>query len=558
MERPESESCSYSFYHNETMRSKRETNKTYLILELSKQDLNRSGLGWRIIEMLGGIRAAVENGYKPVIDWQSYPIPDYDGAGDVNIWELFFEQPCGCGLKEAYESKDYCMLDSICDLKRYRTIKHTDLLEYDNPEGQIWRYYFHKYIRLKAELESHFSKQYGKLGLTGNTLGVLCRGTDYTYLKPPRHGIIPALEEMILIAQKNMRMFCADFLFLATEDEDVLEQFTLAFGKQIKMVESVRYRLTEREILGAKMSGQSGYDRDSRYLLSLYLISRLEGRVYSACSGSMVSALMGTRPQHYSYVYPGQYSHLGIVVCSELEEEENALLYVYDKPMLYYTLNQMVLMGVRKIALIAAPHLIPFYKNLLEGENLKGIELFYWEKNGDITDILRHKIQFIKNNRICIWFEEELFFGGNSGAVLSQAAQEFDGAYIFACTTCAPGVYGYAKINGTTDMPRHIYVQDKASAGPDKVLAGVYIFDLDFSEVLERVYNCNSTVTLENILNEYIKRKKLILHEFNRGAIWIRLNTLAKCQDASQIIRIVQSQQGKLVGAVDQTLKMMR
>lgn len=516
----------YTNYHNNTIFSKAVTDKKYLIVTISKIDLPRAGLGWFILLMLSGVRAAIENGYIPVIDWQSYPLPFYDtgSVGAVNIWELYFEQPFNISLEAAYKSGDYYISDGIHTLPGYKQVSYADMTDPESLEGKVWRQYFQRYIRLKESVKRDFENQYCNLtGKKRPTVGVLYRGTDYKMLEPPGHGIIPDTHIVMDEVQRILVDKKAETVFLATEDEGVLQCFQRKFGAQLRVINSRRYTQPEKTILNLndELKGDKGHS-DYQYLMALYFLSLADEAVYTSCSGSVVSALMRRQGEHYILLYEGNYSPVGIIISSDYEEESKELARIYDKPLVYYPLNMMIYLGIKTVAVACTPRLKAQYFELLEDGRKWGMDICYMERmeGEDIGNTLYRNIDEISDKRLCIMKENQIFFGGNFTQKIAWACRAFDGSYAF---------YGYG-------------------GGQDGGMEGVYFFDRDAGRIVRHIYQDKKEVTLTDIQAEYIKEKKLIVEWFNRGTIRLNIDGKEDIKDASELIRVIQKYGGQPVG----------
>ena len=81
------------------------------------------------------------------------------------------------------------------------------------------------------------------------------------------------------------------------------------------------------------------------------------------------------------------------------------LLPVYDKPMIYYPLSTLMLMGIKNVLIITTKRDQPLFKNLIgNGENL-GIKISYevQEEPKGIPHALILAEEFIKNSKVVLF-----------------------------------------------------------------------------------------------------------------------------------------------------------
>ena len=88
------------------------------------------------------------------------------------------------------------------------------------------------------------------------------------------------------------------------------------------------------------------------------------------------------------------------------------LLPVYDKPMIYYPLSVLMMMGIRDILIISSPEDVPRFKSLL-GKGFKwGINLSFkiQEKPNGIAQALILGETFLKSDPTSLIIGDNLFF----------------------------------------------------------------------------------------------------------------------------------------------------
>ena len=343
-------SANYSHWRNNTLVAKMETDKKYMILKMGDFLITTAGFGWYIIYILRGIRVAVENNYIPVIDWKNCKIPQYsaDKVGKENIWEYFFEQPFNIGLDEAYKSENFFVVDDVRQIASLVPFDIDKFVSYNDKDVNVWREYFCKYIRLKKKIKDYF-EEFENERLSDDLIGVLARGTDYAELKPVGHSKPISINEIFAHIDGVLENYQ---IFLATEDENILSEFESKYPGRVESVKAKRYKTLGYNTLNMVYK-EGGYERDIKYLYSLYRISKCKKFICSACGGGIVASLMRENAgKYYKFLYHGSNSAKAIVVGSFIEKEQNQIILMGNKPIMYYALNTLKLLNVEEVDLI--------------------------------------------------------------------------------------------------------------------------------------------------------------------------------------------------------------
>ena len=263
------------------------------------------GLASHIMTNLGQIVAALNEGYIPVIDMQfaENMFTPLSCGGSVNAWELFFKQPFeGHNLVSATSAQICTLKDGIPEKMPYYNME-----QLTNPlYMQLWKDAMKRYMpfsdTLAAEIKNAEQKfPFGKKRI----LGVLCRGTDYTSLRPRNHPVQPSAETMITKAKKIMGEYKCDYCYLATEDESILSAFRDAFREQL-LVSQEMYFHKEQNIALSKILADEPtqlYEKNVEYLTSLYLLSRCNYFLAGRTGGAVVAAILNENPYEYAYFW---------------------------------------------------------------------------------------------------------------------------------------------------------------------------------------------------------------------------------------------------------------
>lgn len=202
------------------------------VLYLINEKYAYYGFGAILREVLDGCMVADELGFYPVVTVSeySYYAEEKGFLGKNNPWEYYFEQPVNIGV-ETYEQGYRTTVMSRDDLamiiERYKNDGYRLSKEYFIEAARIWK----KYIRIRKELEVELKDEVDKvIGNGKRILGVQARGTDFNrkfYNHPKPITAEDYFEQIDKIVDKY------DYIFLATEDQNNLEQFITKYGDKL-------------------------------------------------------------------------------------------------------------------------------------------------------------------------------------------------------------------------------------------------------------------------------------------------------------------------------------
>lgn len=147
-----------------------------------------------------------------------------------------------------------------------------------------------------------------------NTLGVLIRGTDYVRSRPSGHPVQADVEiviKKIYELEKSWRSY--SYIFLSTEDADILKRMQQEFKERLFYTDQKRYHLEEGQLLCHQKASQAegeGYTKGAEYLCTLSLLSKCDAFVASGgCAGTheVLKMNQGSFKRQYIFdlgVYP--------------------------------------------------------------------------------------------------------------------------------------------------------------------------------------------------------------------------------------------------------------
>lgn len=235
-------------------------------------------------------------GYKLVVDMKNY-YTEYAGLeryGIINIWEDYYEQPSSYTLEEVYQSKNVIL--SKFDDKKYN---YPDLSNKIYLSNIWWIETCQNLSRLykltpNHMLKENISKERVCLKVSGKILRVLARGTDYISLKPKNHPVPYDIECFIEECQNRLLNKTYDYLYLATEDLDILNIFKKIFGEKLLYIEQMRMKQNvNRVIMDIKFGRENdNYLRGLEYCTAIEILAKCDGLLANCCCYGALGAIL--------------------------------------------------------------------------------------------------------------------------------------------------------------------------------------------------------------------------------------------------------------------------
>lgn len=535
----------YTKWRNHTLNAQMHTDKKYLILKMGSYLIATAGLGWYVLYTLHGIRFAVENGYIPVVDWQNCKLPQYDAAkvGKENVWEYFFEQPLGVTVEQAYESGDFFVIDDVRKFDYEKWLDVECLQDFHDREIGVWREYFQKYIRIKKDLKESFDRYAaGQKTKTDNFIGVLARGTDYAKLKPVGHLKPIPVEEIFscIDIQKEKKD-----IFLATEDQDIFKVFEDKYPGRIHSAEARRYDLSGYYTLNTIYREENGYERDRNYLYSLYIVSKCAKGIYSACGGGVMASLMREKVgESYRYLCHGHNRPKAIIIGSFIERQQEKMIFLAGKPLMFYTLNILKLLSVEEADIIISQNIKLEYQKLIGDGRDYGIKFRYivTDNYNPVEHIASGTIEV---SRVILLYADYFVHGKDVIKELSDRINTFDGAWLWGVKTYFSDNTESINVDRKSGIPQDIkqYFQQENYS-----LVGKYVFDHNIKDIVKKVTEEKEQAFLSDVLDEYIARKQLFFSEYGRGIICSKIEDEITLDRTERVIRAMEEIQGQKIG----------
>lgn len=161
--------------------------------------------------------------------------------------------------------------------------------------------------------KNYIENEYKNIIAGKRVLGVLCRGTDYTSNKPKGHPVQPPINELIIHIKKKILELNCEYIYLATEEEHIFNQFDEAFPNMIltnkRHYYDDFYKIKEKSGELTRISWvSSGRENDNyykslEYISSIYLLSKCDALIAGNCGGSRAALYLNGNRYSYTYLF---------------------------------------------------------------------------------------------------------------------------------------------------------------------------------------------------------------------------------------------------------------
>ena len=253
---------------------------------------------------LGSIAHAKQMGYEVIVD-------DEGKHG----WNSIFDQPNFSTVISAIQNDsseiDYTVDSTIYDFRPddfMEILTNRTLMKY-------WNRIYQDCCKISSEMVEFLVEIEKQLFVDGfnntETIGVLCRGTDYLTRKPNNHPRQPKPEELFeeidkLLASRDKEYKC---VYLCTEDESIYKKFKDKYKDKLICNQTGFIRPDGDELLVETVQRENidKIERNKSYFANIYFLSKCDALVAGRTSGTVGAMVMSNGYNDISLWNSGRY-----------------------------------------------------------------------------------------------------------------------------------------------------------------------------------------------------------------------------------------------------------
>ena len=229
------------------------------------------------------------------------------------------------------------------------------------------------------------------------------------------------------------------------------------------------------------------------------------------------------------------------------------LLPVYDKPMVYYPLSNLMLAGIKEILLISTPKDLPRFQKMFQDGSHLGLQIEYaiqLQPEGLAQAFLIGK-KFIGKSSVALILGDNIFYGHDLPQIMKMAAKKNIGGTIFGYQVKEPKHYGVVQFDDTF---RVVSIEEKPKCPKSNfAVPGLYFYDNDVISIAENLKPSNrGELEITDVNKVYLEQGKLDVKLLGRGYAWLDAGTCEDFQKASVFVQAIQERQGIKIACIEE------
>ena len=219
-----------------------------------------------------------------------------------------------------------------------------------------------------------------------------------------------------------------------------------------------------------------------------------------------------------------------------------ALIPIYDKPMVYYSVSTLMLAGIREILVITTPIDKERVKLLLGDGKQWGIKIVYevqQEPNGIAVALIIAK-EFLDNHPCALMLADNIFHGPELQSKLTNACLSKNNT-IFAYKVPDPERFGICELDETGKVTS---IEEKPSSPKSNLcVTGIYFYDEHAYEIASSIApSPRGELEITDVNLVYMKREKLFAEVLDQKYTWMDAGTVESFLEASLFVRSIEQE----------------
>jgi len=229
------------------------------------------------------------------------------------------------------------------------------------------------------------------------------------------------------------------------------------------------------------------------------------------------------------------------------------ILPIYDKPMIYYPLSNLMSAGIREILIISTPQDIGNFEKLFGDGSHLGIQISYAVQPSPdgLAQAFLIGEEFIGDDNVCLILGDNLFYGFGFSHILEESAKLKEGAIVFGYYVNDPQRYGVVEFDESGNA---LSLEEKPKEPKSNyAVTGLYFYDNSVVEKAKKLKpSARGELEITDLNKIFLEEKQLQVKLLGRGMAWLDTGTHESLQKASDYIATIEYRQGLKVACIEE------
>ncbi|WP_457567462.1 glucose-1-phosphate thymidylyltransferase RfbA [Desulfurobacterium sp.] len=229
---------------------------------------------------------------------------------------------------------------------------------------------------------------------------------------------------------------------------------------------------------------------------------------------------------------------------------------IYNKPMIYYPLSLVMLLGIREVLFIVNPDDREAFKKLFGDGSHLGMRIQYkiQERPNGLAEGLILAEDFIGADNVCYMLGDNIFYGHDLVQIMKDAKSEIEtagGACVFGYYVKDPERFGIVEFDEQGNVKS---IEEKpANPKSNYAVVGMYFYDNRAVEIAKNVEPSErGELEITSVNEEYLKKGKLKVKLLGRGFAWFDAGTHDSFLEAGEFVATIEKKTGLMVGCIEE------
>ena len=229
------------------------------------------------------------------------------------------------------------------------------------------------------------------------------------------------------------------------------------------------------------------------------------------------------------------------------------LLPVYDKPMIYYPLAKLLLLGIRDIAIICRQEDRALYGKVLHRLQNLGVTITFLiqDNPNGIPEAFIIAEEFISGDDVVLILGDNVLYGNQLHSEIKNQISSSKGAHIFGYRVSDPSSFGVVEVDENLNI---ISIEEKPkSPKSNYAVTGLYKFDKLVSQYSRSlVPSDRGELEIVDLIRHYQEVSTLNVKILGRGNTWLDTGTPKNLLEASSFVQTIEDRQGYNIACLEE------